>query len=185
MTPLSLQSGERYCLFRIGAAWFALPALKVREVSFRPKIVPIAGSAAILAGLCHFRNEFLAVLSLRPLLPEGATLSSAEGEILVVNGDHGPWAMLVDEVVSLDALEATTASDPVDDDGWSDVIVGWATYRDHSVRILEPETIYHLAFDVLQRSWNRDGAGASQIDGVPASDAIGNTETAEAAAAAV
>lgn len=183
MTTSSTQTGERYCVFRIGSVWFALPALKAREVSFRPNVVPISGCAAILAGLCHFRNEFLAVLSLRQLLPEASTGSSREAQILVVNGDEGPWAILVDEVVALESLEAITASESSDGDDWSDVIVGWATFRDHSVRILEPEMLYQLAFEVLQRSWAP--AADSRFGDVPASEAIGKTETTEAKVAAV
>ncbi|MFQ5730748.1 MAG: chemotaxis protein CheW [Planctomycetaceae bacterium] len=154
MSAIGPQSGERYCLLRSGSSWFALPAAKVQEVSFRPAVVPVSPAAPILAGLCHFRNEFLAVLSLRNLLPNMALDETPESQVVVVRGDDGPWVLLVDEVAALESLESASAAETAAEDGWSDVVTAWATFRDHAVRILDPENFYRLAQRALQDGWN-------------------------------
>ena len=168
MIDPSPQSSERFCLFRSGTSWFALPAMCVQEVSFRPPIIPVPATASVLAGLCHFRNEFLAVLSLRRLLPASPRVASRglgvasrgiasraiepESQILVVQRGDGPWALLVDSVAALETLDASPSQE-AGDDGWADVVTGWATFRDHSVRILDPDTFYELAHQALQECW--------------------------------
>jgi len=157
MLETTSQSVERYCLFRSGTSWFAMPAVCVQEVSFRPPVTPIPSAASVLAGLCHFRNEFLAVLSLRKLLPEVSSSPSPESQIIVVQGNDGPWALLVDEVAALESLDASSSLDSENDDDWADVVTAWATFRDHSVRILDPDTFYRLAHEALHESWNWAG----------------------------
>jgi purine-binding chemotaxis protein CheW len=154
MLDKSTQPGERYCLFRSGTSWFAMPAVCVQEVSFRPEVMPVPSAAAVLAGLCHFRNEFLAVLSLRRLLPDVASSTAPESQIVVVQGSDGLWALLVDEVAALETLDASSSLDSDNDDDWADVVTAWATFRDHSVRILDPDTFYRLAYQALHDSWN-------------------------------
>lgn len=153
MSDLREQSGDRYCLFRSGNMWFAVPALTVREVSYRPRMVSVPGSPQLLAGLCHFRNEFLATLSLRPLSGAYEVCESLEAQIIVLNGDNCAWGLLVDEVISLAPLEPSVGSYSAEDDGWSELIAGWATYGDHSVRVLDPQAIYDRAAEVIQTSW--------------------------------
>ena len=144
---------ERFCLFRSGASWFALPASNVQEVSFRPDVVAVSPAAPVLAGLCHFRNEFLAVLSLKDLLPEMSVGESSESQVIVIRGDDGPWALLVEEVAALESLDSTSAAEALGEDGWSDVVMAWATYREHAVRILDADAFYRLAADALQNTW--------------------------------
>lgn len=164
MLDKTSQSVERYCLFRSGTSWFAMPAVCVQEVSFRPDVMPVPSAAAVLAGLCHFRNEFLAVLSLRRLLPEIASSTTPESQIVVVQGSDGPWALLVDEVAALDTLDASCSLDSDNDDDWADVVTARATFREHSVRILDPDTFYRLAYGTLHESWSwaHPGVLASQ-----------------------
>ena len=160
MLDTTHQTDERYCLFRSGASWFALPAVTVQEVSFRPVITPVATSVPVLAGLCHFRSEFLAVLSLRCLLPDVSSVHTPESQIVVVQGSDGPWALLVDQVLALEPLDASSSADSLDasnDDDWADVVSAWATFRDHSVRILDPEMFYRLADQALHESWQWPG----------------------------
>jgi len=165
MLDSASQPVDRYCLFRSGTSWFALPAVCVQEVSFRPPIVPVPLSATVLAGLCHFRNEFLAVLSLRRLLPTTAPSTAPEAQILVVQCGDGPWALLVDEVAALETLDASSSRDVGGEEGWSDVVTAWATFREHSVRILDPDTFYALAHRALQEQW-KTAASATVVSGV-------------------
>ena len=168
MSALGRQSGERFCLFRSGTSWFALPAGRVQEVSFRPTVVPVVPAAPILAGLCHFRNEFLAVLSLKNLLPDTAVGESSESQVVVVRGDEGRWALLVDQVAALESLDSASAAETAARDGWSDVVMAWATFRDHAVRILDPDNFYRLAQSALQDGWNTNEDPADALETVTA-----------------
>ncbi len=62
---------DQFCIFRVGSESFALAASSVREVAEHPPVVRVPDSPSALVGLCHLRNEFLPVLSLRDLLMEG------------------------------------------------------------------------------------------------------------------
>lgn len=165
MSKHDRQHDERYCVFRSGSSWFALPAGIVQEVSFRPNVVPVAPAAPVLAGLCHFRNEFLAVLSLRDLLPDMSDQATFESQVVVIQGADGPWALLVDEVATLESLDLTSAAETVGEDDWSDVVMAWATFRDHAVRVLDADAFYRLAQGALEDSWDES---ASTLDSVTA-----------------
>ena len=82
----SHQSCECYCVLRVGASWFALPALAVREVCPASEPVRLPDSPALLAGIVHLRNEFLAVLRLDDLAGEREGETQPERQLLVLSG---------------------------------------------------------------------------------------------------
>jgi chemotaxis signal transduction protein len=139
---------EKFCVLRLGASWFALPATSVREVGPRPSLVPVPGCSSILAGLCHLRNEFLTVLRLAAALGEEDLGESGENQLLVMAGTGGSWALLVDQVVALESLEVAMNSEG--SAGRSPLVMGSANYRDHVVRILNPSGLFALADGLLQ-----------------------------------
>ena len=96
-----------HCVFRRGLCWLALPATVVREAMPRPGMVFVPGTPTIFVGLCHVRSEFIPVLNLDSVLP-GCDHSDSN-VMLVVDDTDGPWAVLVDEVTSLRALEISDA----------------------------------------------------------------------------
>ena len=158
MTPKRLHETDKYCVFRQGGSLFAVPAIRVLEVSANPGVSSVPGADSVLAGLCHLRNEFLAVLDLRALAGEdGVDLD--DQQLLVFDGSNGPWAVLVDRVVGLEALEVSISQDVHAADDWSAAMIGSATLRNQAIRILDPNRVYRLVDSILRRSWAQASDG--------------------------
>lgn len=141
-TNFSVHEADAHCVFRRANSWFALPALSVREVLFRPEIVAVPDSSKRVTGLCHLRSEFLAVVNLNGFLTEDAAEVCSEGQMIVVNGPEGPWALLVDEVKALLVLETTAVSDGHAPNNASEVVVARAVQGSDIVHVLDPDRLY-------------------------------------------
>ncbi len=152
MRGFDLQPGHIHCVFRRGTSWFALPALSVREVLLRPAIAHVPSTGPLLTGLCHVRSEFLPVLNLGPLLGGDASSHATEAQMLVVTSGDGNWGLLVDQVAALTSLE-TSVSAEGNSNSWFAAVLGWATYHDQVVRVLEPSIFYRLAEAALEQEW--------------------------------
>jgi purine-binding chemotaxis protein CheW len=153
MYATQLDPTEKYCVFRQGHAWFALPAICVLEVAANPGVVSVPGANSALAGLCHLRNEFLAVLDLSSLAGEDGAVQDSQ-QLLVVHAANGPWAILVDRVEGLEVLDVSISQDirPVDD--WSAAMIGSASLGNQAVRVVEPNRLYRFADNILRNSWS-------------------------------
>ena len=149
MQGFDLQPGHIHCIFRRGTSWFALPALSVREVLLRPAIAHVPHTGPLLTGLCHVRSEFLPVFNLGPLLGGVQSSHVSETQMLVVMSVEGNWGLLVDQVAALASLE-TSVSTEGDSSSWFAAVLGWATYHDQVVRVLEPTVFYRLAEAALE-----------------------------------
>lgn len=148
---------DKYCVFVSASDWYALPALAIREVAPCPDLfrVPIADAA--LAGVCHLRNEFLAVVRLDFLQGHQARNEFAPRQLLILTASTGAWGLLVDKVVALDSMEFSIRPDADRAGGYPDVQQGAATYGDHFVRLLDPHHLYRHAENCLSgnRAANR------------------------------
>jgi chemotaxis signal transduction protein len=163
MRPITLDAGDRYCVLRQGAAWFAVPAVAVREVLPRPALTPVPGANDSVAGLCHLRTGFLPVLSFQAVLGESDTRSggTTRTQLLVMCGVQGEWGMLVDEVAGLDTLEICMHSDSQLARDWTSAILGTATSRDRVVSVLDPGALYRYVEEELKRHQEDLFAGQS------------------------
>lgn len=151
MNAPRLEETDKYCVFRQGDSLCALPATCVLEVAANPGVSSVPGADQVLAGICHLRNEFLAVLNLRVLAGENS-VDVENQQLLVISGSNGSWAVLVDRVVGLESLEISIGQDISSTDDWSAAMVGSATIRNQAIRILEPRRIYRLASRILRYS---------------------------------
>lgn len=154
------QCDERHCLFRNGGTGFAVPARQVREVSFPPPLVPIPGAPPLLAGICHFRNEFLPVLQW-PVLTNKKGPTAAPTQLLIFEGREGSWALQVDRVTGLEDIEITPATETGYSPGEEEMVVGWGTFRHHSVRVIDSELLYQTARRLLREVWRPETMTAS------------------------
>ncbi len=150
MNVLDVPVDEKYCVFVTGGTWFAFPATSIREVAGRPTLAIVPRSNPVLAGLCHEGSEFLPVLRL-PSRASHASHSS-EQKMLVLNGPNGAWALLIDQVHGIESLECSHDAEGYFDD-WSTAVMGTSTLNDNFVRILNPDGLYRLAEQMLQRDW--------------------------------
>jgi len=153
MNATRLNETDKYCVFKQGGSLFALRAIRVLEVAANPGVRSVPGADSVLAGLCHLRNEFLAVIDLRALAGEdGVDLD--DQQLLVMNGSNGPWAVLVDRVVGLESLDVSISQDVHSADDWSAAMIGSATLRNQAIRILDPNRVYRLVDNILRQSWS-------------------------------
>ncbi len=139
-----------HCLFRRGSFWLALPALAVREAMPRPNMVFVPGTPHIFAGLCHVRSEFIPVLNLDSVLPD---CDHSDDEVMLILEDtDGAWAVLVDEVTLLSALDVSDA--PVAEIfDTACAVVGWAILGDNVIQVLDQSRIRMLAEQELAATW--------------------------------
>lgn len=158
MTGYDQEVGDKYCIASCGETWFAFPAVVVREVAVRPRVVPVPQSNRVLSGLCHLRNEFLPVLRASVLLGLDDTVESDE-RMIVMTGVDGPWGLLVDSVAALEPLEISYVHDWESADAWSSSMTGTASYRDQIVQVLDPEVLHRFIVDQLKSEAVRNGNG--------------------------
>ena len=160
---LALDNSKRYCVFQSGGSWFGIPALAVKSVVPRPDITPTPHSDPILKGLCHLQNEFFPVVSLQALTEiQYETSPDAEQQLLIILGPQGPWGLLIDKAVSLADLETSISTFSNQQDTWSKVTLGSATFQNRVLQILDPTAIYQYASNLLDMFWQ--SAGHSEIN---------------------
>lgn len=161
MNNNDLKTCDRHCIFRAAGSTFAVSALLVCEIAERPPMVSVPDAPGVLAGLCHFRNEFLPVLDLAHFLGTVSSDSRAAEYILVLTGDEGRWALLIDRGLALEPLEIAYAASG----GTSQVLVGTASYRDDVLQVLDADTLYQRAVSLLEESWQRVGRDRTHAAG--------------------
>lgn len=148
-----------YCVFRRGAVWFAIPACVLRRVTDGTGLVAVPGSPQVLAGICHRQGEFLPVLSLDPL----PALNTRHGNtlMLVVEDLDGNWGLLVDEIKALARLDVSHSPESVPMGPGSSLVIGWAAFDGHVVRVLDYSLLREIADRELSSAQSRRGAPAA------------------------
>jgi len=153
-------SSDRHCVFRCHQAWFAMPAVSVREITYAPLLTRIPGSHPLLAGMCHLRSEFIPVIQLDALLDNSTVEQTKARKLLVLQGQLGHWAILISEVAALVALETLTHNDGNLDDPSSGVVLGTAMFHDEVVRVLDTHRVLQWAQALLEQHWRSMGRGS-------------------------
>jgi chemotaxis signal transduction protein len=149
MPSIEAASCEKYCILRKGESWFGVPAFMVREITLAENMVPVPGTPDILAGLCYMRSQFVPVLDLPALSPEGQDPASCTRQLLVLSCAQGPWGLVVDEFETLAPLDVSVTGDPRGDDTWSAAVMGSSSYGDRVVHVLDPNALYRAAENAL------------------------------------
>jgi purine-binding chemotaxis protein CheW len=108
MTTAAVETAVRACLFTLGPETFAVDAHRVREVVVLDEVTPVPLAPSHLVGVANLRGEVVALVEARHLLglpprPAGHALRA-----LVLAGDGGPVALIIDDVVGLDTFDEIT-----------------------------------------------------------------------------
>jgi twitching motility protein PilI len=86
--------------FRMGGETFLVAREETREVLGYPAVVTrIPGAKSWVRGLANVRGQLLPMLDLRQFLGSGATASSRNTRVIVVNHRDIPAGLMVDEVL--------------------------------------------------------------------------------------
>jgi purine-binding chemotaxis protein CheW len=100
----------RACVFALDEALFALEMGAVREVAVFEELTPVPLAPVHLLGLANLRGVVMPVVDARPLLGRPAGSLVRRLRALVVAASVGEAAIVVDDVVGLDALEPLPAA---------------------------------------------------------------------------
>ncbi len=162
MNDNDLKACDRHCVFRAAGSTFAVSGLLVCEIAERPPLVAVPDAPDVLAGLCHFRNEFLPVLDLAHLVGTVSPDSQAAEYILVLTGHDGQWALLIDRGLALEPLEISYAAT----EGAAQVLVGTASHREDVVQVLDADMMYQQAVSLLEGCWQSAGRDHMHAAGI-------------------
>jgi purine-binding chemotaxis protein CheW len=158
MNQLVLDNSERYCVFRSGERLYGISALSVRSIEPRPEITTAPQSDPILTGLCHLQNEFFPVVSLQALTQiQYETPDESEQQLLILHGPMGPWGMLIDQAIGLAALETSISAICHQQDTWSKVTLGSASFQNQVLQILDPAALFRYTSNLIEMFWNSPG----------------------------
>ena len=145
---------DRYCVFQSGENGYGIPALSVLRVTERPQLTGMPQSDPVLRGVCHMQNEFLPVFSLIALSQIQYERSHiAEQQLLVLPGPNGNWGLLIDEALGLADLEISISTLSTQDDAWSKVVSGSATFKNQVLQIIDPAAVHDYANNLLNMFW--------------------------------
>ena len=139
-------------VFRCGDAWFAVPAITVRELTMAPEVAVVPGCDPSLEGICRQQSEFIPVIAIDNLLQFDATNESEVGnQLLTLAGSH-VWSIRIAEAIGLKSLDTIGASE-LSGDANHHGVVGTATCGDNFVRVLNPDQLYQRVAQQLESSW--------------------------------
>jgi chemotaxis signal transduction protein len=154
MNQLALDNSDRYCVFRSGDDWYGIPALSIRSIVPRPPVSRTPCSDPILQGISHVQNEFVPVISFQSLTQiQYDSEPGSEQQLLIMSSPQGPWGLLIDQAIALAALETSISTFSGQNDKWSSVTIGSATYQNNVIQILDPVAMYEYAGNLLEMYW--------------------------------
>lgn len=97
-------SDRLYATFRVGQSAFGIDATDVQEVLRSQPMTKVPLAAAEVSGLINLRGQIVVAVDLRKRLLLGAASTETDPLNIVVRTEHGPVALIVDDIG--DVLEA-------------------------------------------------------------------------------
>lgn len=140
---------DQYCVFEVAQHYYAVSATQIREITAKPDFSRAPCANLMLAGIWHEGSEFLPVLR----MPFQSSASENESQVLVIHGQHGRWALLVDRVHNIEPLECSQARHG-EDNQWHAALQGMSTWKGKPVRVVNLDGLYRLIEGQLQDEWN-------------------------------
>jgi len=98
MTTSAAVSGLAWCTFRLAGRDYGVELARVLEVLRPQPITRLPLSPPAIAGLLNLRGRIVPVVDPRVVLGAARPSLDARGGLVVVSGDDGPVALLVDAI---------------------------------------------------------------------------------------
>lgn len=167
MHNLNLDVAGKHCVFQNNRHWFGVPCLSVRSIIPRPDLTLVPFTDPVLLGVSHIQNEFVPVFSLQSILSvEQQCDAELQNQLMLMGTSQNGWAMLIDRSVGLADLETSWSSmATIEDDDWSRLVAGSATWDSQILRILDPDAILRYAGKLMDGFW-QDAAGLNEQPGI-------------------
>lgn len=144
---------DHFCIFRCQMEVLAIFANHVRSVSPQPEVTPIPFSDSCLVGMAYVHKEFIPVFDLEPLMNANESQTQADKNLLLVSLDDCDFGLLVDQVLGLESLEISYNGSTKENNDWTSVLSGSATYRDQFVSVINSLSLAQLLNDHMQGEW--------------------------------
>lgn len=142
-------TADQFCVFEVAQHYYAVSATQIREITAKPDFSKAPCSTLMLAGIWHEGSEFLPVLR----MPFQSSISEKESQVLVIHGQNGRWALLVDQVHNIVPLECSQGNQGESNE-WNAALQGMATWKGRPVRVMNLDGLYRLIEAQLQDEWN-------------------------------
>jgi len=143
----------RYVVFRCDKSWYAIPAIKVLEITLAPAITQIPHSSDGLLGICERNNEFIPILSLSGILGDQTIDQTGVGDHLLVLDGSSSWAISIDEVDSLSTLDSILPNERRATRSTRHPVLGTSIVDGKVINLLIPEQLYTIAEKSLEMCW--------------------------------
>ncbi len=164
MTDTFLDNSGRFCVFRTGQDWYGISALAVRSVVPRPLITPMPHSDPSLIGICHLQNEFIPAVSLQAVTNiQYETTADSQQQMIILLSHKGPWGLLIDEAATLAELEVSISTLTDQNDPWSRVLMGSASWQNNVLQVLDPVAICQYTTRLLDMFWQTGQRNEPQL----------------------
>jgi purine-binding chemotaxis protein CheW len=108
----SEQTIEDYLIVRVGAEYYALPGVAIREVTRWRAPTPVPGAPPILPGIISQRGVVLATVDLRQMLGMPATEPERAARFVIVRQEPTDIALMVDATLDLYRLSDADLARP-------------------------------------------------------------------------
>jgi purine-binding chemotaxis protein CheW len=140
-----LKVHQKYVIFSLAGARYAVPLKNVIEIGHRPKTTVLPHVPEWLLGVTNRRGDILSVVDLRAFLGITETNSNSAGRMLVVRtgNDEMTTGLIVDQVnkiLDLPADQVQTPTAPIETK-LAPYMMGVCEYRDELLAVLDLEPI--------------------------------------------
>lgn len=82
-----VQSEASYCSFRLGADWYALEILCVREILRDTAVTPVPGAEGPIRGLINLRGQVVTIVEAASVLKRPADEGSSSSRLVILRSD--------------------------------------------------------------------------------------------------
>lgn len=159
---------DKHCVFQCGDTLFALPATSVREVTLQPPIVSVPLSHPSLAGIGNLRSEFLPIIDLESLIGNQRPVVKPQGQLIVIDSPYGSWAIAIDRVISIDAIETHIDASQRSETS-TRFLLGTASYSGNVLSVLDINSLERIAQETLESGWQGIANHSASHDTAPSS----------------
>ena len=135
-----VRSVVEHLVFLVRERSLALPIDRVVEIRGHGDPTPLPHAPPHVLGVVNLRGTVLPVIDLAQRLGLGPTPASPRNVMIVVDGNRGPFGLLVDGVSEILSPEADALAEPPD--GLRDGFVNAVVLRDDAiVQVLDPDAV--------------------------------------------
>jgi len=141
------RKGAQFITFRLGAEFYGIPVLKVREILRPLDLFPVPGMGANVEGVINLRGEIIPIVKMHALLDAGRPAdagASRKRRVIIIEASFGSFGFFVDEVLEVARIqneEMQTAPDLGGGGLRSNVVTGLAKVSGRMVVCLDSEKL--------------------------------------------